>query len=122
LELAAPVLALHEDWRSNGQHQMLVGRNHRGYRLYRLGTFDLQRDGEVPTALSSSAKCMARTRHLWVHGGARMGKTALFLPLRKTHIGGKADTAFAIFRRDGYVLMPIETYSSSPGSAQREHI
>jgi hypothetical protein len=37
-----------------------------------------------------------------------MGKTAMFLHLRQTHFGGIENTAFAIFRRDGYVLVPIE--------------
>jgi len=37
-----------------------------------------------------------------------MGKTASFLHLCQTHFGGTENTAFAIFRRGGYVLVPIE--------------
>ncbi len=47
-------------------------------------------------------------RHLWVRGGTGMGKTAMFLHLRQTHFGGPENTSFAIFRRDGYVLVPIQ--------------
>ncbi|MDQ6868955.1 MAG: hypothetical protein M3178_11325 [Pseudomonadota bacterium] len=51
---------------------------------------------------------VASARHVWVQGGAGMGKTAIFLHLRQAHFGGAETTAFAIFRRDGYVLVPIE--------------
>jgi hypothetical protein len=51
---------------------------------------------------------LAVARHLWVQGGTGMGKTAMFLHLRQNHFGGTENTSFAIFRRDGYVLVPIE--------------
>jgi hypothetical protein len=47
-------------------------------------------------------------RHLWVQGGTGMGKTATFLHLRQSHFSGPERSAFAIFARDGYVLVPIE--------------
>jgi hypothetical protein len=47
-------------------------------------------------------------RRLWIQGGAGMGKTALFHHLHETHFGGAERTSFAIFRRDGYLLVPIE--------------
>jgi hypothetical protein len=37
-----------------------------------------------------------------------MGKTALFSHLHQTHFGGAENTAFTIFRRSNYVLVPIE--------------
>jgi len=61
--------------------------------------------------IADSAAVLVRlgsARHLWVQGGTGMGKTAMFLHLRQTHFGGTESTAFAIFRRDGYVLVPIE--------------
>jgi hypothetical protein len=51
---------------------------------------------------------LAAARHLWLHGGTGMGKTATFQHLAQTHFGGTQTTAFGIFRRDGYVLIPIE--------------
>ena len=47
-------------------------------------------------------------RHVWVQGGAGMGKTAIFLHLRQLHFTGSDVTTFATFRRHGYVLVPIE--------------
>jgi hypothetical protein len=51
---------------------------------------------------------LASAGHVWIQGRAGMGKTAYFLHLRQTHFGGTETTAFAIFRRDGYVLVPFE--------------
>jgi hypothetical protein len=51
---------------------------------------------------------LASARRVWTQGGTGMGKTAMFLHLRQAHFGGTESTARAIFRRDGYVLVPIE--------------
>ena len=51
---------------------------------------------------------LGSTRRLWVQGGTGMGKTAIFLHLVQTHFGGIDATSLTIFRRDGYVLVPIE--------------
>jgi uncharacterized membrane protein (UPF0136 family) len=51
---------------------------------------------------------LASTRHLWIRGGTGMGKTAIFGHLIQAHFGRAAATSFAIFERDGYVLVPIE--------------
>ncbi|MGH6835066.1 MAG: hypothetical protein ACREC9_05855 [Methylocella sp.] len=64
-------------------------------------------DGKFADSDSVLAR-LAAERHLWVQGGAGMGKTAMFLHLRQTHFAGTENTARAIFRRDGYVLVPIE--------------
>jgi hypothetical protein len=55
-------------------------------------------------------------RHLWVQGGTGMGKTALFWHLCQTHFGDAQDTAAKIFRRNGYILVPIEArrYPEAP--------
>ncbi len=64
-------------------------------------------DGKIADSDAVLAR-LAAGRHLWVQGGTGMGKTATFLHLRQIHFGGIETTAFAIFRRDGYVLVPIE--------------
>ncbi len=64
-------------------------------------------DGKIADSDSVLAR-LAAARHLWVQGGTGMGKTAMFLHLRQIHFGGTENTAFAIFRRDRYVLVPIE--------------
>jgi hypothetical protein len=51
---------------------------------------------------------LASERHVWIQGGAGMGKTAIFEHLIQTHFGGTKATSFDIFRRNGYVLIPIE--------------
>jgi hypothetical protein len=51
---------------------------------------------------------LASSRHVWIQGTAGMGKTAIFLHLRDIHFGGTEGNAFTIFRRDRYVLVPIE--------------
>ena len=48
------------------------------------------------------------TRYLWVQGSSGMGKTAIFLHLLQTHFGGSKSTSLTVFRRDGYILIPIE--------------
>jgi hypothetical protein len=53
-------------------------------------------------------KRLVRASRLWIQGSAGMGKTAIFLHLRQVHFGEAATSAFALFRRDGYVLVPIE--------------
>jgi hypothetical protein len=61
--------------------------------------------------LADSDAVLARlrdVRRVWIQGGAGMGKTALFHHLHETHFGGAERTSFALFRRDGYVLVPIE--------------
>ena len=65
------------------------------------------RDGKIADSDAVLAR-LAVARHLWVQGGTGMGKTAMFLHLRQAHFGGTESTARAIFRRDGYVLVPIE--------------
>ena len=59
---------------------------------------------------------LASSRRLWVLGGTGMGKTAIFLHLLQKHFGGIETTSFAIFRRDGYVLVAIEArrYPEAP--------
>ncbi|HEY4847686.1 MAG TPA: hypothetical protein VIH87_07785 [Methylocella sp.] len=64
-------------------------------------------DGKIADSDAVLAR-LSGARHLWVQGGTGMGKTAMFLHLRQTHFAGTENTAFAIFQRDGYVLVPIE--------------
>ena len=64
-------------------------------------------DGKVSQSGAVLAH-LSSARHVWIQGGAGMGKTAIFLHFQQVHFGGVADTAFKIFRRDGYVLVPIE--------------
>jgi len=65
------------------------------------------RDGKIADSDAVLVR-LPVARHLWVQGGTGMGKTAMFWHLRQTHFGGLENTSFAIFRRDGYVLVPIE--------------
>ncbi len=62
--------------------------------------------GEV-TDSATSSELLSVARRLWVQGSAGMGKTTVFQFLMSVHFGGKSATAFSIFRRDGYVLVPI---------------
>ncbi len=64
-------------------------------------------DGRLADSKTVLAR-LASARHLWLQGVPGMGKTATFLHLRQTHFGQGENTSFAIFRRDGYVLVPIE--------------
>jgi hypothetical protein len=64
-------------------------------------------DGKVSESDAVLAR-LASARHIWIQGGAGMGKTATFLHLQQMHFGGVEATAFSIFRRDGFVLVPIE--------------
>jgi hypothetical protein len=63
--------------------------------------------GELADGDSVLAR-LGSVRRVWVQGGAGMGKTSFFHHLHETHFGAAARTSFAIFRRDGYVLAPIE--------------
>ena len=65
------------------------------------------REGKVADSENILAR-IASARHVWIQGGAGMGKTAIFLHLREAHFGLPRTTASAIFRRHGYVLVPIE--------------
>jgi hypothetical protein len=47
-------------------------------------------------------------RHLWVQGPTGMGKTTMFLHLRQCQFAGSKDTAFTIFQRNNYILVPFE--------------
>jgi hypothetical protein len=64
-------------------------------------------DGVVADSNDVLAR-LAFTRRLWVNGRTGMGKTAIFLHLLRTHFSGTETTSFTIFRRDGYILVPIE--------------
>lgn len=64
-------------------------------------------DGKVSESGAVLAH-LASARHVWIQGGAGMGKTATFLHFQQMHFGGAEATAFSIFRRDGFVLVPIE--------------
>jgi hypothetical protein len=62
-------------------------------------------------AIADSDRVLARlgsTRHLWIQGATGMGKTAITRHLIQRHFGEKETSAFDIFRRDGYILIPIE--------------
>jgi hypothetical protein len=74
------------------------------------------RDGKIADSDAVLAR-LAVARHLWVQGGTGMGKTAMFLHSRQTHFGGTESTSFAILRRYGYVLVPIEARSLLASSA-----
>lgn len=47
-------------------------------------------------------------RQLWIAGATGMGKTALFRHLVITAFADPKATAYGIYRRDGYILVPIE--------------
>jgi hypothetical protein len=47
-------------------------------------------------------------RHVWVQGGTGMGKTSIFRHLIQQHFGRDVQTSLSAFRRDGYILVPIE--------------
>jgi hypothetical protein len=63
--------------------------------------------GDV-SAANTASSLLASVRHFWVQGGAGMGKTAIFRNLIQNHFGGSESTSFAIYRRDHYILVPIE--------------
>jgi hypothetical protein len=73
---------------------------------------------------SDSASVLARlakTRRLWIQGNTGMGKTAIYQHLRQDHFCRTESSSFAIFRRDGYVLIPIEArrFPEAPFSDER---
>jgi hypothetical protein len=73
--------------------------------------------------LTDSDAVLARlpsVRHLWVQGGPGMGKTSLFQHLRQAHFGGAQRSAFSIFRRDRYVLVPIQARRFPQGSSEEK--
>jgi hypothetical protein len=51
---------------------------------------------------------LGSAHHLWLQGNTGMGKTAIFRHFIQAHFGGVETTSFAIVRRDGYLLVPIE--------------
>ena len=127
---AAWRLATDEFWgKSALLLQGLLLRNWRGAQLWLLDLYVQERrkaaaDKSLPylalpltgpgAKIADSDAVFARlsmARHLWIRGGTGMGKTAMFLHLRQTHFGGPENTSFAIFRRDGYVLVPIQARS-----------
>jgi len=65
------------------------------------------RNGEKSDS-NTVLKCLGPARHHWIQGGAGMGKTAIFLHLRQLQFGTSDTSAFALFRRDAYILVPIE--------------
>jgi hypothetical protein len=94
-----------------GQRRALEGRIRPFLSLPLSGPEGAVEDAEVVLAH------LARTRHLWIQGGAGMGKTAIFFRMRETHFGGTAINAFSVFRRHGYVLIPVEARRFSLVSA-----
>jgi hypothetical protein len=109
---------------------MLLLRHWRSAQLWLLDLYVRERRGTLPAKpppflslpltgpdgiVADSDAVLGRfgsTRRLWVQGGTGMGKTAIFLHLVQTHFGGIDATSFTIFRRDGYVLVPIEARAS----------
>jgi len=77
-------------------------------------------NGETSDSASVLAR-LAKTRRLWIQGNTGMGKTAIYQHLRQDHFCRTESTSFAIFRRDGYVLIPIEArrFPEAPFSEER---
>jgi hypothetical protein len=78
---------------------------------WRLDTFlpvPLTGPDRVVTDSDNLLTRLSSAGHLWVQGGTGMGKTATFRHLIHTHFAGAEATSFALFRRSGYVLVPIE--------------
>ncbi len=46
-------------------------------------------------------------RSIWVQGNAGMGKSAIFEHLLRVHFTGEKQTSFSIFKRYGFILVPI---------------
>jgi len=63
---------------------------------------------------------LASARRIWIQGGAGMGKTAIYLHLRQGHFCGPETSAFSIFRRNGYLLVPIEARRFPESSSSEE--
>ena len=124
---AAWRLATDESWRKAALlPQRLLLRHWRGAQLWLLDLYVQQRRKVLPEKASpflslplrGPAGCitdsnavlahLGSSRHVWVQGSAGMGKTAIFLHLRQSHFGASEKNAYTIFRRDRYVLVPIE--------------
>src|SRR4051812_44952381 len=63
---------------------------------------------------------LTSSQRLWVQGAAGMGKTAMFRYLIEQHFAGEEVSAFSIFKRSGYILVPIEARRFPAGTFEEK--